>query len=65
MKDVRKVNDQPGLVDALFEVGRKRQQILSDLRSAFEKRDLDSVLLYVGQLVGLDAKLEGPSEKGH
>lgn len=58
---------QPGLVDALFEVGRERQQILSNLRSAFEKKDLDSVLLYVAQLVGLDADVKGPSseEKSH
>lgn len=56
---------QPGLVDALFEVGRERQQILSNLRSAFERNDLDSVLLFVAQLVGLDKKLEGPSEESH
>lgn len=56
---------QPGLVDALIEVGRKRQQILSNLRSAFEKKDLGSVLQYVEQLVGLDRKLEEPGEKSH
>ena len=56
---------QPGLVDALFEVGRARQQILSNLRSAFENRDLDSVLLYVEQLVGLDTKSEGKREESH
>jgi ATP phosphoribosyltransferase regulatory subunit HisZ len=59
------VDHQPGLVDALFEVGKERQQILSNLRSAFEKKDLESVLLFVGQLVGLDKKLEGPSEESH
>jgi hypothetical protein len=56
---------KPGLVDALFEVGKERQQILSNLRSAFEKKDLESVLHFVGQLIGLEKKLEGPSEKGH
>ena len=55
----------PGLVDALFEVGKQRQRILSNLRAAFEKKDLENVLVYVEQLVGLDKKLEGPSEKGH
>lgn len=52
-------------MDALLEVGKERQQILSNLRSAFEKKDLESVLLFVGQLVGLDKKLEGPSEESH
>lgn len=56
---------QPGLVDALIEVGRKRQQILSKLRRAFESKDFESVLLYAGQLVGIEKKLEGPSEKGN
>jgi hypothetical protein len=41
------------------------KQILSNLRSAFEKKDLDSVLLYVAQLVGLDADVKGPLEKSH
>lgn len=59
------MDHRPGLVDALFEVGKERQQILSNLRSAFEKKDLESVLLFVGQLVGLEQKLEGPSEESH
>lgn len=57
---------QPGLVDALVEVGKQRQQILSNLRSAFEKKDLASVLVYVEQIVGLDKKVEKePREKSH
>lgn len=60
------MSDQtPGLVDALFEVGKQRQQILTNLRAAFEKKDLNEILTYVEQLVGLDKKLEGPSEKSH
>jgi hypothetical protein len=52
-------------MDALFEVGRKRQQILMKLREAVEKRDLKTLLQYAGQLVGLDEKMEEPHEKGH
>ena len=57
---------QPGLVDALFEVGKRRQEILSNLRSAFEAKDLDRVLTFVEQLVGLDEKLRKESrEESH
>jgi hypothetical protein len=54
---------QPGLVDALFEVGKQRQEILSNLRKAFEANDLGGVLTYVEQLVGLDDGLERTREK--
>lgn len=49
-------SSQSGLVDALFEVGRQRQQLLSNLRRALEEKNLGSVLLYAEQLVGLDVK---------
>jgi hypothetical protein len=56
----------PGLIDALFEVGKRRQEILSNLRSAFEEKDLERVLTYVEQLVGLDDKMRKESrEKSH
>jgi hypothetical protein len=50
-------------VDALFEVGKQRQEILTNLRKAFEKKDLGGVLTYVEQLVGLDDQLERTREK--
>lgn len=57
---------QPGLVDALFEVGRQRQQILSNLRSAFEEKNLERVLTHVAELLGLDDKVkEASSEESH
>ena len=55
----------PGLVDALFEVGKQRQQILQNLRSAYEKKDLEAVLVHVAELVGLEESLERPREKSH
>lgn len=59
------MSDHPGIVDALFEIGKRRQQILSNLRKAREAQDLKKVLEFVDELVGLDKKLEGPSEKSH
>jgi hypothetical protein len=57
---------QPGLVDALFEVGKQRQEILSNLRSAFETKNLGLVLTFVEQLVGLDDKVNRESrEESH
>ena len=56
---------QPGLVDALLEIGKERQQILADLRTAYQKKDLESVLKNVSKIVGLDEELEGPDEKSH
>jgi hypothetical protein len=53
------------LVDALFEIGKQRQQLLSNLRTAYEKHDLGSVLECVEQLIGLDKKVKEPSEKRH
>jgi hypothetical protein len=57
----------PGLVDALIEVGRERQRIFENLRSAFERRDFQAVLVYVEQLVGLEAKVskEKSNEQSH
>jgi len=52
-------------VDALFEVGKQRQQILQNLRSAYEKKDLEAVLVHVAELVGLEESLERPREKSH
>lgn len=56
---------RPGLVDALFEIGKERQEILKKLRVAYETNDLGAVLENVEKIIGLDKKLEGPSEKGH
>ena len=54
---------QPGLVDALLEVGKQRQQILSNLRSAFEEKNLDRVLTLVAELLGLDDRLKEASNE--
>ena len=54
---------QPGLVDCLLEVGKQRQQILSNLRSAFEEKNLDRVLTLVAELLGLDDKVREASDE--
>jgi hypothetical protein len=57
---------QSGLLDALVEVGKERQRILTNLRSAYEAHDLDGVLHYVGEIVGVEEKLEeAPRDKSH
>jgi hypothetical protein len=45
---------QPGIVDALFEVGKQRQEILRNLKKAYEKDDVDNMRKYVRELIGLD-----------
>ena len=59
------IKKHPGLVDALYSVGKQRQQILSNLRHAYQKKKLDDVLKYVAELIGVDEKLEAPLEKSH
>jgi hypothetical protein len=57
---------QPGLIDALVEIGRERQRILTNLRTAYEAHDLDGVLKHVGEIVGVEEKIEEePREKSH
>jgi hypothetical protein len=59
-------NTQSGLIDALVEVGKERQRILTNLRTAYVAHDLDGVLHFVAEIVGVDEKLEeGPREKSH
>jgi hypothetical protein len=64
-RKVDAVDPHPGLLDALFEVGRERQRILANLRSAYERKDFEGVLIYVEQIVGLEKKLEESGEKSN
>jgi len=57
------LDGQPGLVDCLLEVGKQRQQILCNLRSAFEEKNLDRVLTLVAELLGLDDKVRKASNE--
>jgi hypothetical protein len=57
---------QSGLIDALVEIGKERQRILTNLRTAYEAHDLDEVLHFVAEIVGVEEKLEEePREKSH
>jgi hypothetical protein len=59
-------HQQIGLIDALVEVGKERQRILTNLRTAYEAHDLDQVLHFVAEIVGVDEKIEeAPIEKSH
>lgn len=50
--------ENPGLIDAILEVGRERQQILDKLKSAFENEDYDAALFHARLLVGLDSNMD-------
>jgi hypothetical protein len=57
---------QSGLIDALVEIGKERQRILTNLRAAYVAHDLDGVLHFVSEIVGVEEKLEEePREKSH
>ena len=50
--------ENPGLIDAILEVGRERQQILNKLKSAFENEDYTAALFHARLLVGLDSNMD-------
>lgn len=59
-------NRNAGLLDALIEIGKERQQVLANLKVAYESHDFENTLVYVGQLLGLNEKVKGlEHEKSH
>jgi hypothetical protein len=57
------------LVDAVIELGNRRQRILLKMRDAVQKKDLETVFECAEQLVGLrdlaPARMPGADKKSH
>jgi hypothetical protein len=55
------------MVDALLEIGKRRQEILLKMKEAIGRKDLEAVFHLAEALVGVGEKNEGPrhEEKSH
>ena len=53
MKDTLEIRDCKGLVEAAIEIGRARQNLLQQMRSAFERGDNAEAMRLGKELCGL------------